>query len=359
VPPDPGKADDLHQNRRVPRTTEVLHVDHHRPDPGAVRRAAAILQHGGLVAFPTETVYGLGAVATDLAAVRAVFEAKGRPATDPLIVHGSNREQLGPVVQDWTDAADALARRFWPGPLTMVLTRTAVVPPEVSAGRPTVAVRVPAHPVALALLAATGAPIAAPSANRFGRISPTTAAHVVEELDGRIDLVLDGGPTTLGVESTVVDLTGPVPELLRPGGIGLEDLQAVLGEVRHVERLVTEETRAASGPGQLLRHYAPGTPTVLVDGAAELAEQLVVALRVEGVDAAQVLLPAEVDAAARELYARLRSADAVGAQVLVVSSVESSGLGRAVNDRLFRAAHGRVVLDAEPRTVARVRSMLA
>jgi L-threonylcarbamoyladenylate synthase len=240
----------------------------------------------------------------------------------------------------------------------MVLGRTEAVPPEVSAGRATVAVRIPAHPVALALLRATTAPVAAPSANRFGRISPTTAHHVLDELDGRIDLVIDGGPTTLGIESTVIDLTGDVPELLRPGGISLEDLRSVLGEVRHRERAVSAESDAAVAPGQFLRHYAPTTPLVLADGPEDLCGRLVAAARAEGVDALEVRLPTEGAPAARELYARLRSADAAGAELLVVGAVDPEGIGRAVNDRLFRAAHGRVVLDDDPPSVARLRSAL-
>lgn len=317
-----------------------------------------MLRGGGLVAFPTETVYGLGALAGDREAVRSVFEAKGRPGTDPLIVHGADRRQLEPVVSDWPPAADQLARRFWPGPLTMVLPRTAALPPEVSSGRPTVAVRVPAHPVALALLAATAAPVAAPSANRFGRISPTTAEHVLAELDGRIDLILDGGPTTLGLESSVVDLTGPVPELLRPGGVTLEDLREELGEVHHQERRVQDGAQPAAAPGQLLGHYAPGTPLVLADGGPELCDQLVAALHDRGVDAQRLELPSDPSSAARELFARLRAADDAGAQMLVVAAFDPAGIGRAVNDRLFRAAHGRVVLDTDPRTLDRLRSML-
>ena len=332
----------------------MLRIDHDAPDPESMQRAAAVLRRGGLVAFPTETVYGLGALAADRDAVRSVFEAKGRPGTDPLIVHGADRSQLEPVVSDWPPAADQLARRFWPGPLTLVLSRTPALPAEVSSGRPTVAVRVPAHPVALALLRATAAPVAAPSANRFGRISPTTAEHVLAELDGRVDLVLDGGPTTLGIESSVVDLTGPVPELLRPGGVTLEDLRAELGEVHHRDRHVQADEQPAAAPGQLLGHYAPGTPLVLADGGPELCGRLVAALRDRGLDAQRVELPTDPASAARELFARLRSADAAGAQVLVVAAVDPSGIGRGVNDRLFRAAHGRVVVGAERPDVDRL-----
>ena len=306
------------------------------------------------MAFPTETVYGLGAIAHDGAAVRAVFAAKGRPATDPLIVHAASMADLHSVVGAWGPLAETLAERFWPGPLTLVLPRTDAVAPEVSAGRPSVAVRVPAHPVALALLAAAGGPVAAPSANRFGRISPTTAQHVLDELDGRIDMVLDGGPTTLGIESTVLDLTGPVPDLLRPGGITLEDLRDAVGEVRHAERASTPESVSAAAPGQFLRHYAPSTPLVLVDGPPALGAELVRSLRVRGTPADLVDLPVDPAGAARELYSLLRTADASGAGLLVIPAVDPAGVGRAVNDRLYRAAHGRVVLDASAATLERI-----
>ena len=277
-------------NCAVSPTTEVLRVDHVAPSATAIRRAGAVLAAGGLVAFPTETVYGLGAVAHDAVAVRSIFAAKGRPATDPLIVHGASTDDLLAVVGEWPPVARTLAERFWPGPLTLVLPRTDAVVPEVSAGRASVAVRVPAHPVARALLVEAGAPVAAPSANRFGRISPTTAEHVLEELDGRIDMVLDGGPTTLGIESTVLDLTGPVPELLRPGGVTLEDLRDVVGEVRHSDRAAAPESEAAIAPGQFLRHYAALTPLVMVDGGPQLVTELVSSLRDRGHHVAAVEL---------------------------------------------------------------------
>ena len=345
-------------NCAVSPATEVLRVDHAAPSPSAIGRAASVLGAGGLVAFPTETVYGLGAVARDADAVRSIFTAKGRPATDPLIVHGATAEAVRAVVGGWTSVAGSLAERFWPGPLTLVLPRNDSVVPEVSAGRDSVAVRVPAHPVARALLVAVGTPVAAPSANRFGRISPTTAGHVIEELDGRIDMVLDGGPTTLGIESTVLDLTGAVPELLRPGGVTLEDLRDTVGEVRHAERAVSPESDAAVAPGQFLRHYAPVTPLVMADGGPQLVGELVASLTALGRSAVAVELPGDPHAAARELYGRLRDADAGPGEVLVVGAVDPSGIGRAVNDRLYRAAHGRVVLDARSVTLGRLDALL-
>lgn len=338
----------------VTRRSEVVQIDPTDPPPEPIRRAAAVLRAGGLVAFPTETVYGLGAHARDRGAVEAIFRAKGRPSTDPLIVHVPTVAAARDVVADWPPLAGRLAEAFWPGPLTMVLPRGSDVPPEVAAGRATVAVRIPAHGVALALLAEAGVPVAAPSANRFGRVSPTTARHVVEELEGEFDLLLDAGPTTLGVESTVVDLTREVPEMLRPGGVTLEDLTAVIGEVRHRERAVTAPDEAASAPGELLRHYSPRTPMALVDGGGHLAEQLRRTLAARGVRVEVLDLPGDATEAARRLYATLRAADASGAELLLAPSFDPAGLGRAVNDRLYRAAHGRVVLDAAPGTVDRL-----
>ncbi len=325
-------------------------------DP-AIARAAQILRGGGLVAFPTETVYGLGAVASNPHAVSEVFTAKGRPATDPLIVHGTSIEQLDAVVAGWGTAALALAERFWPGPLTMVVPRGDAVAPEVGAGGPTVGVRVPAHPVALELLRSTGAPVAAPSANRFGRISPTSAEHVVEELDGMIDAVLDGGPTTLGIESTVIDLCADVPRVLRPGGVTIEDLTGVLGRVEYTDRSSVSEAHSQASPGQFLKHYAPRTPLVLVEGPRQWCQRLVTELGQLDVEASVVDLPDDDSAAARELYGALRSADGQGSAVLLIAARSPAGLGRALNDRLFRAAHGRLVADTSAATVQRLVAM--
>ncbi|MHB1137739.1 MAG: L-threonylcarbamoyladenylate synthase [Microthrixaceae bacterium] len=341
------------------RRSERIQVDPLHPDPTVVERAGRLLAAGSLVAFPTETVYGLGAHALDRDAVRAVFEGKGRPATDPLIVHLPGVEEVQEVVAQWPPFATALARAFWPGPLTLVLRRRAGVPDEITAGRDTVAVRVPAHPVTRAVLRAAGVPVAAPSANRFGRVSPTTADHVESELLGAYDLLLDGGPTPLGVESTVVDLTGPVPVLLRPGGVNLEDLVATVGEVTHHEREVTAEADDAVAPGQFLRHYAPRTPLVLVEGDATLVAELTRGLGAIGFDARVLELPTEPGPAAQQLYATLRRADGAGAAALLATMLDPAGLGRAVNDRLFRAAHGRVVTDASPRTIERLRRLLS
>jgi L-threonylcarbamoyladenylate synthase len=332
-------------------------VDPVRPDPAVMARAGAALRDGGLVAFPTETVYGLGAALGRPEAIARVFATKGRPATDPLIVHLPDADALDGVVAAFPPHASALAEAFWPGPLTLVLPRGPEVRPDVTAGGPAVAVRVPAHPVALALLRAAAVPVAAPSANRFGRISPTSAADVAAELGDRLladrDLLLDGGPTPLGIESTVVDLTGDRPRVLRHGGVPWEDLVAVVGPVDGAERRVVPDDVAAPAPGGLLGHYAPATPLVLVEGDDRTLEDLVAALGSASVRSAVLRLPADAPSAARSLYRALREADG-SADVLLVTPLRSEGLGRAVNDRLFRAAHGRVVAGVDQAVVDRI-----
>ncbi len=238
-----------------------------RQDEAAVHRAGAILRQGGLVAFPTETVYGLGADALNPRAVARIFAAKGRPADNPLIVHVTGPEQAGPeLVASWPEAGRRLAERFWPGPLTLVLPAGPAVPAVVRAGLPTVAVRCPAHPVAQALIAAAGTPVAAPSANRSGRPSPTRAEDVWADLGPHLDMLLDAGPVPVGVESTVVDVTVWPPRLLRPGGVPAEDLEAVLGVPLAVPPVVAAG-EAAPAPGMKYRHYAPEAPLVLVPDA--------------------------------------------------------------------------------------------
>ncbi len=332
----------------------VVRVDAVRPGAAVIDGAARVLRRGGLVAFPTETVYGLGALLTDRGALGRIFTVKGRPPTDPLIVHAADPAGAAAVARTWPPAAAALAERFWPGPLTLVLARGPGVPDEVTAGGPTVGVRVPAHPVARALVAAAGAPVAAPSANRFGRVSPTSAAHVVEELADRVDLVLDAGPAPLGIESTVLDLTAEVPTVLRPGAVTVEDLRAVLGDVRAPRRQAVDEDVPSAAPGRFLRHYAPATPVVLVEGGRDLARRLESAVAAEGPTVCVLRLPDDPTLAAAELYGALREADRAGAGLLLATAVPADGVGRAVNDRLFRAAHGRVVDDDSEAAVRRL-----
>lgn len=297
-----------------------------------VEQAARILRSGGLVAFPTETVYGLGADAANDEAVRRVFAAKGRPADHPLIVHFAAPEDAARWAARWSDDAEKLAAAFWPGPLTLIVPKAAHVSDVVTGGHSTVGVRVPDHPVAQSLLRAFEGGLAAPSANRFGQVSPTTAAHVAIELADRVDLILDGGACRVGVESTIVDLSGETPRLLRPGGVSLESLEATLG--RPVS--IGGDTAA---PGTLPSHYAPRARVLAV--AAEDLQSTLAREAASGAVVRELALPADPAAAARALYAALRELDEVGVDVAVVALPDPSGLGRAVADRLLRAAAPR------------------
>ena len=297
-----------------------------------VEQAARILRSGGLVAFPTETVYGLGADAASDEAVRRVFAAKGRPADHPLIVHFAAPEDAARWAARWSDDAEKLAAAFWPGPLTLIVPKAAHVSDVVTGGHSTVGVRVPDHPGAQSLLRAFEGGLAAPSANRFGQVSPTTAAHVAIELADRVDLILDGGACRVGVESTIVDLSRETPRLLRPGGVSLEALEATLG--RPVS--IGGDTAA---PGTLPSHYAPRARVLAV--AAEDLQSTLAREAASGAVVRELALPADPAAAARALYAALRELDEVRVDVAVVALPDPSGLGRAVADRLLRAAAPR------------------
>jgi L-threonylcarbamoyladenylate synthase len=303
-----------------------------------------VLKQGGLVAFPTETVYGLGANAFDTGAVARIFAAKDRPSFDPLIVHVPSVADVGRVAFADDPRLPALAARFWPGPLTLVFLKRPELPDLVTAGLPAVGVRVPGHAMARTLLSAAGVPIAAPSANPFGAVSPTTAAHVLEGLGERVDVILDGGPCTVGVESTVLSLLGERPLVLRPGGVTREDLEATLG---HKVEVRASSSRPVS-PGQLERHYATRTPLELLDGPAPARPSapgriglLALASAPAGHGYAAVEVLAEdgrLATAAARLFAALRRLDALGLDRLVAEPVPEEGLGRAILDRLRRAA---------------------
>jgi L-threonylcarbamoyladenylate synthase len=381
--------------------TRYLTVDPEDPDPEAIAAAAALVRSGGTVAFPTETVYGLGANGLDPEAVAGIFVAKGRPRRNPLILHVASTAQARRLVTDWPVVAANLAARFWPGPLTLILPRAALVPDLVTAGLPSVALRMPSHPVALALIDRSGVPIAAPSANLSGSPSPTLAAHVLADLDGRIDLILDGGPTDVGVESTILDLTGGTPVLLRPGGVTLEALEQVLGEVQvHDTAMPGKEAviagvtpagpeadapdpavdpglepgvQAAPCPGTLFRHYAPRAEALVVTGDSRSQEAKVgayltahpdrkVALlataenapvylqmmatgyALRGVVRVEVLGPrSRPEEIASRIFSALRSCDQAGAQVILMEAIPLSGIGLAVMNRLYRAAANRII----------------
>jgi L-threonylcarbamoyladenylate synthase len=311
-------------------------------EPAAIDEAAAVLRRGGLVAFPTETVYGLGADAFNPRAVARVFEVKARPSFDPLIVHLADAAGLPRVSATGDPRVAALAERFWPGPLTLVLPRRPEVPDLVTSGLDTVGVRVPAHRAARALIAAAGTPVAAPSANPFGYVSPTTAAHVAELLGRSVELVLDGGPCRVGVESTILSLTAEPPVILRPGGVAREALEEALG----LRLEVAGPAERPLAPGQLAKHYATRTPLRILPGpsgrAPEGAGRVgLLAWRsagAEGYAAVEALAPdGSPETAAQNLFAALRRLDASGLDLILAEPCDEAGLGHAIMDRLRRA----------------------
>jgi len=320
-------------------------------------RAAQALREGKLVVIPTETVYGLGANAFDENAVARVFEAKARPTFDPLIVHIARIEDIGLVAREVSESARSLARALWPGPLTMILPKKLEVPDIVTAGLPTVAVRFPKHPVAQRIIELAGIPVAAPSANPFGYISPTTAAHVISMLKDRVDFVVDGGPCDVGVESTVIDMTGARPVLLRPGGMPLEAIEAVVGPAVIPPRSSHHAGEALSSPGQTLSHYAPSTPLYLFEANSlpSAAQRLGIlhpsvalvytSARAQEIDSSHVFDAVEALAsgmdmreAAARLFSVLHEFDSRRLKAIYAERLPETGLGRAINDRLYRAS---------------------
>ncbi|MCL6581298.1 MAG: threonylcarbamoyl-AMP synthase [Firmicutes bacterium] len=388
-----------------PRQTLVVRVNPARPDPSDLRGPAECLRRGGLVVFPTETVYGLGADATNGRAVRAVFAAKGRPPDNPLIVHVASPGDVRPLVRGVSPGAEGLMRTFWPGPLSLVFPSSDRVAPEVTSGLDTVAIRMPRHPVALELIRLAGVPVAAPSANLSGRPSPTRAEDALADLEGKVDYVLDAGPCPVGVESTVLDLTGPVPVVLRPGGVTLEELARVVGEVRLASAHDTSSGPARS-PGLRHRHYAPraklvvvlpgsADPRAVAEAVARAAAQELRAGRRVGVACTRetaaflaqlspeqppdrpleqsgargarfsgespVVVPwgsrGRAGEVAANLFAVLRDLDRSRVDTIVAEGVPPEGLGLAVNDRLVRAA--AAVLDLGAGSGARGSTALA
>lgn len=325
--------------------------------PGAVARAAALIRAGELVGFPTETVYGLGANALDGEAVRSIFAAKGRPADNPLIAHIAHLGQLPLVAETVPPLAWRLMAAFWPGPLTLLLPRAEGVPDATTAGLSTVGVRMPAHPVARALIAKSGLPIAAPSGNRSGAPSPTRAEHMLADMDGRIPLILDGGPCAVGVESTVVDATGERPVVLRPGGVTVEMLQRVAGRVDLAGSILRPlaEGETAASPGMKYKHYAPRAQVTIYQGAPERVRAAMLArlaaqpgggaLYFQEDAAAFAAYPglslgsrAHVEQMAARLFDALRRADELGWAYVLAPAVGTDGMGLAVMNRMGRAA---------------------
>lgn len=354
--------------------TIIRAIDRRNPEPDIIAKAAEIIQKGGLVAFPTETVYGLGGNALDPGASKKIYAAKGRPSDNPLIAHIAEPEDLDRLTAEVPEAARKLMDAFWPGPLTMIFHKLDSVPYETTGGLDTVAVRMPAHQGALALIRQSGVPIAAPSANASGRPSPTCAAHVAEDLSGRIDMILDGGNADIGVESTIVDLTGEKPCILRPGYITKEMLEEVIGPVETDPTIMNGNSKdRPKAPGMRYRHYAPKAPMTLVaaddtqDGMQRVKEQILslaeAALQEgrrpgiigteESVGLYRSALPAcdikcigsrqNPESVARNLYGILREYDAEGVDCIFSESFDSNHLGQAIMNRLLKAAGHQVI----------------
>jgi L-threonylcarbamoyladenylate synthase len=331
----------------------VFHIESPETFEEAIKAAAALLRAGQIVAVPTETVYGLAANALDGDAVRAIYRAKGRPAENPVIVHVASRTMARSCVAEWPEHAAALARAFWPGPLTLVLPKADCIPGIVTAGGPTVGVRWPAHPFTQALIRACDFPLAAPSANPANRISPTTAAHVFADMGGRVPLIVDAGPSSVGIESTVLDLSAASPRILRPGMVSREQIESALGAP--LASSGGPETLLKS-PGMLARHYSPRAPLVVMDWSSEA--ELLETMRVRGVPLEKVhllvheripecggfarisVIPQDAEAYARALYEELHRCDAEGAGLIVVEVLPRGAAWDGLRDRLKRASAG-------------------
>ena len=345
--------------------TRLVRIDEKQIDGELVREAGEVIRAGGLVAFPTETVYGLGGDALNAASSEKIYRAKGRPSDNPLIVHIADMEALAAIVREIPAGALKLAERFWPGPLTMILHKADIVPYETTGGLDTVAVRMPVHPVARELIRAAGGYVAAPSANRSGRPSPTSAKYVIEDLDGRIEMIVDGGDVEIGLESTIVDLTAEPPVILRPGYITVQMLREVLGEVAEDCTMMRDDSgQAPKAPGMKYRHYAPRGELTIVDGPARNVIEYINrsvgeaqrAHKKTGVictDANLEQYRADVcksagdrddeEAVARRLYRILREFDDEAVEIIYAESFRADGLGQAIMNRLLKAAGHRVV----------------
>lgn len=345
--------------------TKVVRIDGQHIDSALIREAGEIIKAGGLVAFPTETVYGLGGDALNPASSKKIYEAKGRPSDNPLIVHIARMEDLPAIVKKVPEAAIKLAEAFWPGPLTMIMEKSEAVPKETTGGLDTVAVRMPSHPAAMAFIEASGGYVAAPSANRSGRPSPTVAGYVVEDLDGRIEMILDGGDVELGLESTIIDLTVEPPVILRPGFVTKEELAGTLGQVEQDAALFScGSGQAPRAPGMKYRHYAPKGELTIVRGSAGAVTEYINAglakgredYKKTGVIATDETIGnycadvprsvgkrTDVNAVARGLYRILREFDDEGVELIYSESFDGGGVSLAVMNRLLKAAGHKII----------------
>lgn len=346
--------------------TEILKLDSVNPDPDKIKHAAEVIRAGGLVAFPTETVYGLGANALDAAAVQNIFTAKGRPADNPLIVHIVETSELSKLTDNIPPVAYTLMDRFWPGPLTMIFNKSKAVPGIVTAGLDTVAIRMPSHPIAKALISESGLPIAAPSANASGKPSPTTAQHVIEDLYGRVDVIIDGGCTNVGLESTVLDVTSTPPSILRPGGITAEQLEHVLQKIDIDPALVSQKNYDAipRSPGMKYKHYSPKAEVIIIQGSLDkivekinkLAARYAAEGKKVGILATEQTKSSYLsgniismgdrsnpETIAANLFRDLREFDEKNVDVVLAEAVDSSGIGFAVMNRMSKAAGYNII----------------
>lgn len=347
--------------------TEILKIDIHNIDSAKIKYAAQVIEEGGLVAFPTETVYGLGANALNKAAVEKIFTAKGRPSDNPLIVHVADKESVEKLVSRIPEKAVKLMDTFWPGPLTLVMDKQSNVPDIITAGLDTVAIRVPSHPIALALIRAAKLPIAAPSANISGKPSPTDSKHVINDLDGKVDVIIDGGFSNIGVESTVVDMVVEPPMLLRPGGITLEQLEAVIGNVQidpGVAQKSLDGKIVPKSPGMKYKHYAPKAKVVIVEGeiqkVAEKINELVkdyesrnIKVGILATDETKQLYPKNLtvslgsrmnpETIAANLFNAFRDYDKTDVQTIFAEAIDSSGIGLAIMNRMNKAAGYNII----------------
>lgn len=345
--------------------TKLIRMDEQHIDAALVKEAGDTIREGGLVAFPTETVYGLGGDALNPLSSEKIYRAKGRPSDNPLIVHIADMEALSAIVSEIPESAVKLAERFWPGPLTMIFRKSALVPKETTGGLDTVAVRMPVHRVARELIRAAGGYVAAPSANRSGRPSPTVAKYVTEDMDGRIEMIIDGGDVEIGLESTIIDLTTEQPTILRPGYITRQMLEQVLASVEEDSTMMRDDSgQAPKAPGMKYRHYAPQGDLTVVDGAEdtvveyingqiELNRQENKKTGVIATDTSVMLYHADVcksagsredeDTVARELYRILREFDDENVEAIYAESFDTSGIGQAIMNRLLKAAGHKIV----------------
>jgi L-threonylcarbamoyladenylate synthase len=342
--------------------TEVCKADPLEPDRIIIRKAAEIIKKGGLVAFPTETVYGLGADALNPWAVRRIYAAKGRPVDNPLIVHVADKDQIYRLTKKLPEKAEDLIRKFFPGPLTIVLDKKEVIPDETTAGLHTVAIRMPSHRIALALIKESGTPIAAPSANKAGRPSPTKAQHVLEDLNEEVDLIIDGGATEVGLESTVVDLTVKPPQILRPGGVTIEMLREVCGrfQIHPAVSHQLSEKEIAKSPGMKYRHYAPkASLTVIVGKEDDVQEKIIELIHNFNMKGLKIGVATTTDKKyrtdhlenlgeskeeiAKGLFDVFRKFDKAGVDVILAEGVDEEGLGLAIMNRLKKASGYKII----------------